>query len=112
MRSRPMFLLLVVQVLSGKMTSQSIILLVLLVICIKSSNIGMSDDIQTRPDVVSIGAFCSFNSTIGKAAKIAIAAAVDDVNSSSKVLKGTKLKLSMQDTVENVFLGILEGNLF
>ena len=107
-----MFLSLAVQVLFGIMTSQSIVLLVLLVIGIRSSNIGMSDDTPTRPDVVSIGAFCSFNSTIGKAAKIAIAAAVDDVNSSSKVLNGTKLKLLMQDTDKNVFLGTVEGTFF
>ena len=65
---------------------------------------------STRPDVVNIGAILSFNSSIGKVAKVAIQAAVDDVNSSPLVLNGTKLKITIQDTkLSSGFLGIVEG---
>ncbi|KAI4354180.1 hypothetical protein L6164_003072 [Bauhinia variegata] len=69
----------------------------------------MSKYIPTRPDVVSIGALLSFNSTIGMVAKVAIAAAVDDINSSPKVLNGTKLKISALDANQNGFLGIIKA---
>jgi ionotropic glutamate receptor len=66
--------------------------------------------VSTRPNVVNIGAILSFNSSIGKVAKVAIEAAVEDVNSNPTVLNGTKLKLAMQDTKESSgFLGIVEG---
>lgn len=64
---------------------------------------------DTRPNFVNIGAIFSFNSTVGKAAKVAIEAAVDAVNSDPSVLNGTELKLKMQDTTYNAFLGIVEG---
>jgi ionotropic glutamate receptor len=65
---------------------------------------------STRPNVVNIGAILSFDSSIGKVAKVAIEAAVDDVNSSPMVLNGIKLKISMQDTkLSREFLGIVEG---
>ncbi|KAG6701748.1 hypothetical protein I3842_07G001600 [Carya illinoinensis] len=63
-----------------------------------------------RPDVVNIGAILSFNTSVGKAAKLAIEAAVHDVNSSPDVLNGTKLILAMQDTkLSSGFLGIVEA---
>ena len=66
--------------------------------------------VSTRPSVVNIGAILSFNSSIGKVAKVAIEAAVEDVNSNPAVLRGTKLKLAMQDTKQSTgFLGIVEG---
>jgi ionotropic glutamate receptor len=68
---------------------------------------------STRPDAVNIGAILSFNTSIGKVAKVAIEAAVEDVNSDPGVLNGTKLKLSMQDTkLSSGFLGIIEGTSF
>ncbi|KNA19935.1 hypothetical protein SOVF_056880 [Spinacia oleracea] len=51
----------------------------------------------------------SFNSTIGKVAKLAIQAAIDDVNSSPHVLQGTKLNISIQDSHHNGFLGAVEA---
>ncbi|KAH7519812.1 hypothetical protein FEM48_Zijuj08G0076900 [Ziziphus jujuba var. spinosa] len=75
---------------------------------------GLSSDgiINTaRPGFVNIGAILSLNSTIGKVAKVAIEAAVDDVNSNSSVLNGTKLRLAMQDTKYSDFLGIVEAPL-
>ncbi|GLT54129.1 hypothetical protein SLA2020_273540 [Shorea laevis] len=65
---------------------------------------------STRPNVINIGAIFSFNSSIGKVAKVVIEAAVEDVNSNPSVLKGTKLKLAMQDTKQSSgFLGIIEA---
>lgn len=62
-----------------------------------------------RPSTVNIGAILSFNSTIGRVAKVAIEAAVDDINSNPTVLNGTKLNVSMQDTkLSTGFLGIID----
>lgn len=63
----------------------------------------------TRPDVVNIGAILSFDSIVGKVARVAINAAVEDVNSNPAILKGTQLKVAMQDTKYSDFLGIVEG---
>ncbi|KAL9238084.1 hypothetical protein vseg_012557 [Gypsophila vaccaria] len=62
-----------------------------------------------RPTVVHIGALFTFNSTIGKVAQIAIQKAVDDVNSDSSILKETKLKLTIRDSVCNGFLGFIQA---
>jgi ionotropic glutamate receptor len=71
---------------------------------------GAGVRVSTRPNVVNVGAIFSFNSSIGKVAKVAIEAAVEDVNSNPALLKGTKLKLAMQDTkLSSGFLGIVEG---
>ncbi|KAK6237219.1 hypothetical protein QUC31_002688 [Theobroma cacao] len=70
---------------------------------------GNSVNVTTRPDVVNIGALFSFNSTVGKVARVAIEAALEDVNSEPGVLNGTKLKLTMQDTNYSGFLGIVEA---
>ncbi|XWS33968.1 hypothetical protein CRYUN_Cryun22dG0127900 [Craigia yunnanensis] len=75
----------------------------------ESFSFGNSVNVTTRPNVVNIGAIFSFNSTVGKVAKVAIEAAVDDVNSEPAVLNGTKLKLTMQDTNYSGFLGIVEA---
>ncbi|PWA60593.1 glutamate receptor 3.7 [Artemisia annua] len=49
-----------------------------------------------RPDVVHVGALFSFDSVIGKAAKIAMEEAVIDVNKDLKILNGTKIKILPQ----------------
>ena len=87
-------------------------LLVLVFFNSESFSFGNSVNVTTRPNVVNIGAIFSFNSTVGKVAKVAIEAAVDDVNSEPAVLNGTKLKLTMQDTNYSGFLGIVEGKSF
>ncbi|GMN28649.1 hypothetical protein TIFTF001_002123 [Ficus carica] len=66
-------------------------------------------DVSRRPEVVNIGALICFDSNIGKVAKVAINAAVDDVNSNPTILNGTKLKVAMQDTKTSDFLGIVEA---
>lgn len=62
-----------------------------------------------RPAVINMGAAFPFNSTYGRVASTAIQAAVADVNADPKVLKGSKLTLSMHDTECNGFIGMIGG---
>ncbi|KAK8947896.1 Glutamate receptor 3.1 [Platanthera guangdongensis] len=70
---------------------------------------GVSKNHSSRPDVVNIGAILAFNSTIGRAAQIAIDAAVNDVNSDPDILRGTRLVVHQQDSNCNGFTGIVEA---
>ena len=85
--------------------------LVFMVLSIKVSVAGVSKNVTTRPKSVTAGAILTFNSTVGKVARIAIQAAVNDVNSDPSVLGGTKLNIKMQDTNFSGFRGIIEGNI-
>lgn len=69
---------------------------------------GFSDEVS-RPDVVNIGAIFSFGTINGRVAKIAMTAAVEDVNSDPSILGGSKLVLSMHDSNYSGFLGIIGG---
>ncbi|CAN8247697.1 unnamed protein product [Cochlearia groenlandica] len=60
---------------------------------------------QRPPQVVNIGAVFSFDSVIGRAAKVALETAVSDVNADTSLLKETKLRLFMEDSSCNVFHG-------
>lgn len=71
--------------------------------------IGYGRNVSARPAVVNIGAIFTFDSTIGRVAKIAIDEAVKDVNSDSNILKGTKLATTMQNSNCSGFLGMVEG---
>lgn len=73
---------------------------------------GFSKNVSSRPAVVNIGAVFTFDSTIGRVAKIAIDEAVKDVNSNSSILHGTKLIVKMTDSNCSGFLGMVEGTLF
>ena len=85
-----------------------VMLLVLVVFYSGFPSKGISS-VSTRPRAVNIGAILSFNSTIGRVAKVAIQAAVDDINSNATILNGTKLKISMLDTKLSAgFLGIID----
>jgi ionotropic glutamate receptor len=65
---------------------------------------------STRPDFVNIGALFSFNTSVGRIIKIALDAAVEDVNSDPNILGDTKLRLSLQeDSKYRGFLSIAEG---
>lgn len=68
---------------------------------------GLSGNVSSRPPVVNIGAIFSFDSTIGRVAKIAIQEAVKDVNSNSSILPGTKLVVQMHDSNCSGFLGMV-----
>lgn len=74
---------------------------------LSSNGIGLND--TARPKVVKIGALLNFNTTVGKVAKVAIEAAVEDVNSNNTILGETKLQVTMQDTKDSSFLGMLDG---
>lgn len=69
----------------------------------KFSN-GDSTSSSNRPEEVNIGCILTVNSAIGKVAKVAIDAAIEDVNSNPAILGGTKLKLLMQDANFSGFL--------
>lgn len=90
-------------------TNLGLLLLVLVALLKVFVSYGASANISTRPNVVNVGAVFSFGTTIGKAGKVAIEAAVEDVNSDPSVLNGTTLKVTMQDTNYSGFLGIVEG---
>ncbi|KAG0515686.1 hypothetical protein BDA96_10G300500 [Sorghum bicolor] len=62
-----------------------------------------------RPSEVAVGALFTYDSTIGRAAQLAIELAVDDVNADAKVLKGTKLNLIPMDTNCSGFLGTIKA---
>ncbi|XP_027100492.1 glutamate receptor 3.2 isoform X2 [Coffea arabica] len=67
---------------------------------------GFSEEIQ-QSGVINIGSILSFATINGRVAKIAMTAAVEDVNSDSSVLGGRKLVLSMHDSNYSGFLDIM-----
>ncbi|KAA8547603.1 hypothetical protein F0562_004032 [Nyssa sinensis] len=83
--------------------------LVLMFFCNVYFSNGVNTNVSTRPDVVNIGSIFTFDSEIGKVAKVAIEAAIKDVNSNPAVLGGTKLKLVMHDANFSGFMGIIEA---
>ncbi|KAF9618767.1 hypothetical protein IFM89_002462 [Coptis chinensis] len=85
------------------------VLLLFFFCCTSFANASASNNVSSRPAIVNIGAIFTFNSTIGRVAKIAMEAAVEDVNSDSSVLKGTKLVLKMQDSNCSGFIGLVEA---
>ncbi|GKV13324.1 hypothetical protein SLEP1_g24351 [Rubroshorea leprosula] len=73
------------------------------------TNSSSSSSTSSRPSVVNIGALLTFNSVIGRAARPAIEAAINDINSDPNILKGTKLNLILHDTNCSGFLGTVEA---
>ncbi|MCD7464015.1 hypothetical protein HAX54_051913 [Datura stramonium] len=69
--------------------------------------IGQSSEEQRQADEVKIGAIFSFGTTNGKVARIAMEAAVQDVNSDPSLLGGRKLALTLHDSNYSGFLGII-----
>lgn len=65
--------------------------------------------VPSRPSVVKIGALLTFHSVIGKSAKPAILAAIDDVNNDTSILPGTKMEVILHDTNCSGFLGTVEA---
>nr|XP_043630749.1 glutamate receptor 3.4-like [Erigeron canadensis] len=82
--------------------------MVVLPIVVKGKS-GHRTDPSSRPSVVNVGALFTVNSVIGRTAKPAIAAAIDDVNSSPTTLPGTRLNLISYDTNCSAFLGTIEA---
>ncbi|GMP62451.1 hypothetical protein CsSME_00024558 [Camellia sinensis var. sinensis] len=64
-----------------------------------------------RPEILRIGTLLSYNSVIGRVSKVAIETAIADVNADPSILNGTQLKLIMEDTGCNVFLGSVKERL-
>lgn len=69
---------------------------------------GQSTNVSPRPQVVNIGSVFTFKSLIGKVIKVAMQAAVDDVNANPTVLNNTRLNIIMHDTKFNGFMSIME----
>ncbi|KAL5706075.1 hypothetical protein ACHQM5_024284 [Ranunculus cassubicifolius] len=61
----------------------------------------------TRPDFVHIGAIFTVNTINGHVSKIAMEAAVNDVNADPSFLGGSKLALTIHDSNFSGFLGII-----
>ncbi|KAI3515046.1 hypothetical protein L1887_13795 [Cichorium endivia] len=76
---------------------------------IPRSNKVMNASVRSRAEVVKIGSILTFDSIIGKVAKIALEAAVKDVNSDPTVLNGTKLELTIHDSNSSGFVSIMEA---
>lgn len=70
---------------------------------------GLNANISDRPSVVNIGAILAFDSAVGEVAKVAIEAAIEDVNSNPEILGGTKLNVTMHNSNYSGFLGIAEA---
>ncbi|RRT84543.1 hypothetical protein B296_00014160 [Ensete ventricosum] len=86
------------------------VLLLILALCFSLLWSGLSRNVSAiRPPTVHIGALFSHNSTIGRVVRVAIDAAVSDVNADPSVLQGTKLVVEMQDSNSNSFSGIVQG---
>lgn len=80
--------------------------LFLLGVCSK----GLSKNVTSRPAVVNVGAIFVLDSSIGRASKVAIEEAVEDVNSNSSILHGTKLVMTYQNSNCSGFLGMVSGS--
>lgn len=83
----------------------------LLVLCLAlcAAAAAAAQRTNPRPRAVSVGALFTYESTIGRAARLAIELAVDDVNADRTVLAGTNLNLISQDTNCSGFLGTIEA---
>lgn len=57
---------------------------------------------------MNIGSVFTFGSLIGKVVKVAMEAAVEDVNASPSVLNNTRLRIIMHDTKFSGFMSIME----
>ncbi|CAJ2635939.1 unnamed protein product [Trifolium pratense] len=85
-----------------------IVLLMVVSNLFSSSVVGL--DNSTVPPVVNIGVLYSFNTSVGRIVKIAVEAAVADINSDTSILGNTKLNLSLQeDSKYRGFLSIAEA---
>lgn len=74
-----------------------------------SSSSSSSPPLSQRPSSVNVGALFTYDSFIGRAAKPAFKAAMDDVNADQTVLKGIKLNIVFQDSNCSGFIGTMGG---
>ncbi|XP_042012722.1 glutamate receptor 3.3-like [Salvia splendens] len=73
------------------------------------SSDGLGVNTSSRPVVVNVGAIFTFDSTIGRVAKLAIEEAVKDINANSSVLKGSKFNVIFRNSNCSGFLGLVEA---
>ncbi|GAB2282904.1 hypothetical protein Dimus_017439 [Dionaea muscipula] len=73
---------------------------------------GTSSSSSSIPEVVNVGGLLALNSEVGEVAKVAIEAALDDVNSSPDVLPSTMLQIKILDNNYSGLLGIVEAMQF
>uniref|UniRef100_A0A1J3HDH0 Glutamate receptor n=1 Tax=Noccaea caerulescens TaxID=107243 RepID=A0A1J3HDH0_NOCCA len=84
-------------------------LLLLLIVCdAVPLQQGLATNVSARPQVVNIGSVFTFNSLIGRVIKVAMEAAIEDVNANPSVLNNTQLRIIMHDTKFNGFMSIME----
>ncbi|PPD96006.1 hypothetical protein GOBAR_DD06991 [Gossypium barbadense] len=101
--------------LISRFITRSLILLSLWFLCFPpgvvcdTGNVSASLNSSSKPKVINIGALFTLNSVLGEAAKPAIQAAVDDVNSDPTILNGVQLKLLISDTNCSGFIGTMEA---
>ncbi|KAI9094207.1 hypothetical protein K1719_026789 [Acacia pycnantha] len=69
-------------------------------------------NVPTRPRVVRVGVLFTLNSYIGRSAKPAILAALDDVNNDTTILPGIKMEVILVDSNCSGFIGTLEAMQF
>ncbi|KAL0301801.1 UNVERIFIED_CONTAM: Glutamate receptor 3.7 [Sesamum radiatum] len=62
-----------------------------------------------QPAVVKVGAVFTFDSVIGRGAKIAMEMAVEDINSDPRILNGTQLRMVMEDPKCSAFMGSVQA---
>lgn len=75
----------------------------------RNSSSSSSPPLSQRPSSVNVGALFTYDSFIGRAAKPAFEAAMDDVNADQTVLKGIKLNIVFQDSNCSGFIGTMGG---
>ncbi|KAI4334103.1 hypothetical protein L6164_018835 [Bauhinia variegata] len=75
----------------------------------RTGNTTVNATVPSRPSVVRIGALFTINSVIGRSAKPAILAAIDDVNADKSILPDTKVEVILHDTNCSGFLGTVEA---
>ncbi|KAL9269001.1 Glutamate receptor 3.3-like protein [Drosera capensis] len=71
-------------------------------------NVGTGKNVP-RPTEVNVGALFTFESTIGRVAKVAIQEAVKDVNDDPTILSHTKLNVIMRSSNCNGFIGTVQA---
>ena len=74
-----------------------------------SSSSSSLRPLRQRPSSVNVGALFTYDSFIGRAAKLAFVAAIEDINADQSILRGTKLNIVFQDTNCSGFVGTMGG---
>ncbi|PWZ21025.1 Glutamate receptor 3.4 [Zea mays] len=91
------------------MGALQVMLLRLVLLAASAATTAVTVTAAAPPSEVAVGALFTYDSTIGRAARLAIELAVDDVNADRTVLAGTRLNLLAQDTNCSGFLGTVEA---